>query len=799
MASVAGAGADTSIQQQIVREAPEIEAYKLDLLKQARDLATQQGFAEQLPGYQVAGFSPAQIAAMRAAEQQGVGAFSPYVTAANQGLAGAMTATREAGDILRGADTRGQFTDAQAAMRQAGAAAAGMSGGINQINTGLGYMDLAGQRALAADTTGRFGAAYQDIGTGINALATSQNMAARASQADLTPATAAIGQGMRGITDAQRMAAGAAGADFSGSQQLLMNAAQRAAGAAGVPQMAGAQGTIGQGLGTGQQAIAMAQQAAAQPAIQQGISALYQGAQQGAQAAQQPGFQQGVGTALTAAQQAQQAAQQPGFQTAQQAIQQGIGAIGAGTQGYDPSRAQAFMDPYRQQVIDETMRQIERQGAIAQQGLSAQAVRAGAFGGEREGVQRAEMQRGLLEQKAGTIANLLSQGYSQAQANAMATFEQQQQRALQGAQATGQLGGQAAQVAAQQAGLGQQAAQQLAQAGQLQASTAGQQAGLGLQAAQMTQAAGTGGISAGAQQAQLGQAAAQIAAQQAGLGVQAGQAMGSLEAQRAAAEQAAAGQIANIGQTAGQQAAQQAQLGQAAAGLYGNLSQQQIAAGQGLGQLGVEQARLGQSAAGLYQQAAQGYGNLASQQGALAGQESNIQQNISNLLMQQGAGRTNAAQALAGIYGQQSGQFQNIAQGVGALAGQQFGIGQQMATGLGALGQQYGQQAINQLGIGQAAQGMQQSDINFLYNVGQAQQAFNQQGLDAQRATQMQRLYAPYQQLGFLSDIYRGAPSTQMATTAVSQPSASPFQQAAGIGLAGLTAAAGAAKAGLFG
>ncbi len=74
-----------------------------------------------------------------------------------------------------------------------------------------------------------------------------------------------------------------------------------------------------------------------------------------------------------------------------------------------------------------------------------------------------------------------------------------------------------------------------------------------------------------------------------------------------------------------------------------------------------------------------------------------------------------------------------------------------------------------------------------------------QQGLDAQRATQMQRLYAPYQQLGFLSDIYRGAPSTQMATTAVSQPSASPFQQAAGIGLAGLTAAAGAAKAGLFG
>jgi hypothetical protein len=166
--------------------------------------------------------------------------------------------------------------------------------------------------------------------------------------------------------------------------------------------------------------------------------------------------------------------------------------------------------------------------------------------------------------------------------------------------------------------------------------------------------------------------------------------------------------------------------------------------------------------------------------------------------MQQGAGRTSAAQALAGIYGQQSGQLQNIAQGIGSLAGQQFGIGQQMSQGLGQLGGQMGQQGLQQLGVGQAAQGMQQSDINFLYNVGQSQQAFNQQQLDAQRATQMQKLYAPYQQLGFLSDIYRGAPSTQMATTAVSQPSASPFQQAAGVGLAGLTAAAGAKTAGLI-
>jgi hypothetical protein len=358
--------------------------------------------------------------------------------------------------------------------------------------------------------------------------------------------------------------------------------------------------------------------------------------------------------------------------------------LGAGTGGFRPSQTAAFMNPYQQQVIDEAMRQITRQGDIAQQGLSAQAVRSGAFGGEREGVQRAELQRGVLEQKANTIANLLNQGYTQAQANAMAAYEQQQQRRLQ------------------------------------------------------------------------------------------------------------------AGTTVGQQAAQQAQLGQAGAGLYGNLAQQQIAAGQGLGQLGVQQAQLGQSAANLYQQAAQGYGNLASQTGALAGQESNIQQNIANLLASQAGQRANVAQTAAGIYGSQAGAYQNLGQGIGSLAGQQFGIGQNIASGLGALGGQLGQLGVQQAALGQTAQALNQGDVNFLYNVGQAQQALTQQTADAQRASQLQQIYAPYQQLGFLSDIYRGAPSTQMSTTASSVPSASPFQQALGIGLGTVSTLAGAKQAKLF-
>jgi hypothetical protein len=49
-----------------------------------------------------------------------------------------------------------------------------------------------------------------------------------------------------------------------------------------------------------------------------------------------------------------------------------------------------------------------------------------------------------------------------------------------------------------------------------------------------------------------------------------------------------------------------------------------------------------------------------------------------------------------------------------------------------------------------------------------------------------------------LSDIYRGAPSTQMSTQVMSQPSASPFQQAVGIGLGAVGTLAGAKKAGII-
>ena len=222
-------------------------------------------------------------------------------------------------------------------------------------------------------------------------------------------------------------------------------------------------------------------------------------------------------------------------------------------------------------------------------------------------------------------------------------------------------------------------------------------------------------------------------------------------------------------QTAGQQAGittQQTAAQQQAAQLAANAAGQQGQLGQGLGSLAINNAQLGQGAANIMNQGAATSGNLAGQQG--------------------------------NIYAQQASSQQALGQGIGSLAAQQYGIGQNMATTMGGLGGQLGNLGVQQAALGQTAQQMNSNDINLLYNSGQAQQAQNQQVKDAERANTLQQVYAPYQQAGFISDIYKGAPSSQMSTAAASTPTASPFMQAAGLGIAGLAAGTGAKKAGLF-
>jgi hypothetical protein len=108
------------------------------------------------------------------------------------------------------------------------------------------------------------------------------------------------------------------------------------------------------------------------------------------------------------------------------------------------------------------------------------------------------------------------------------------------------------------------------------------------------------------------------------------------------------------------------------------------------------------------------------------------------------------------------------------------------------LGTQIGNLGVQQAALGQSAQQMGQSDVNFLFNLGAIQQKQKQAELDALRSTQMQQATQPFQQLAFLSDIYKGAPSTQMAVTQQQTPAPSPFQQIAGLGTGILSTAAAA-------
>ena len=134
------------------------------------------------------------------------------------------------------------------------------------------------------------------------------------------------------------------------------------------------------------------------------------------------------------------------------------------------------------------------------------------------------------------------------------------------------------------------------------------------------------------------------------------------------------------------------------------------------------------------------------------------------------------------------------------------GIGSLGISGGGALGQLAAAQSgllsdigLRQAGLGEAAQKLGQTQASYLFDLGERQRLLDQMVLDAQRKTAIEQAYEPYQRIGFLSDIYKGAPTTQMSLTGSSVPTASPFQQAVGALTAVGSTAAAANKAGLFG
>lgn len=279
------------------------------------------------------------------------------------------------------------------------------------------------------------------------------------------------------------------------------------------------------------------------------------------------------------------------YQAAQDMLHKGLPTLSAGIGGikgaagsYDPTRAKAFMNPYQQGVTQEALKEMRRQADIGTQKQAASAVQAGAFGGTREGVQRAEYERGVQDLMSQRIMQDYANNYQQAQAASQQAFENQQAR--------------------------------------------------------------------------------------------------------------------------------------------------QLAGGQALGQAGMQYADLGKGIGALT--ASQVEGDIAK------------------------------------------------SQALGGLGAQMGGLGTQYAA------------------LGQATQQLGAADTGLLAGLGGLERQVAQSQLDAMRQTQVQEAMQPFQRLGFVSDIYRGAPTTSMALTAESAPSASPLQTAVGLGVGSLATAAGAKSLGLF-
>ena len=126
---------------------------------------------------------------------------------------------------------------------------------------------------------------------------------------------------------------------------------------------------------------------------------------------------------------------------AAQGIQQAGRATGA-EMGYRPmaitapsqANLQQYTNPYENQVVDQSLSDIERARLMQQNVGGAQADAANAFGGSRHGIAEAETNRAFADQSARTASGLRMSGYQNAQDMARQAQMQNQQAGLQGSQ-----------------------------------------------------------------------------------------------------------------------------------------------------------------------------------------------------------------------------------------------------------------------------------------------------------------------------------------------------------------------------
>ena len=257
------------------------------------------------------------------------------------------------------------------------------------------------------------------------------------------------------------------------------------------------------------------------------------------------------------------AAARPDFTGARSGLgraeQTGIGS----TEMFDPASTSRFMDPYEDQVVQQTLKDVREGLAKGDMGLRDEAVTGGAFGGSRSRMRRDELAENAARGAAEQIGALRSQGYGQSLNAAQQAFEAQQGRRAGLAGLQSGLAGQRGSLAGAE---GQAALARGSQFGNLSSTEA---------ANQLSRAQGLAGVQ--------GQAAGQR--------FQAGQGLAGLQSAGAANQLARSQQLGGLGQQAfGMGTA----AGQGIAGLGSAL-------GQNLAGYGSQTGAMGQQLAGLQQ------------------------------------------------------------------------------------------------------------------------------------------------------------------------------------------------------
>jgi hypothetical protein len=116
----------------------------------------------------------------------------------------------------------------------------------------------------------------------------------------------------------------------------------------------------------------------------------------------------------------------------------------------------------------------------------------------------------------------------------------------------------------------------------------------------------------------------------------------------------------------------------------------------------------------------------------------------------------------------------------------QVGLAQAQGFDTALRAAQQQQRTLGDLGV--QLQRQQQGDIQQLIAAGGLQRQLAQQTLDAQRQSQLQQAFEPFQRAEFLSNIYAAGPKSQSTITAATQPATSPLAQSIGAGLGAFTA-----------